>query len=392
MSFQPSEPVNGTPMPSLGKGFQRREVPGEMATTAAGPAKANWRIVYAGRLSLLGRKSRIRGDKDTMASDRRILVTGATGMVGRHLVRRLLEEGHRPTLALRSPPGPGFDDPRLRIVITGHLETSARLDDAIEGADRIVHCAGFAHVLKAARGDERSPAMRANADATARLCEAAACHGVSAFVHLSSVAAVAGNTASDILSDRTPPQPESEYGRSKLAAEGHVEALVGKGCLAVSLRPPLILGAKARGNLALLCRAAASPLPLPFGGLDARRSLIGLDTLCDAILACLTFAGDAERSGAYLVAERDPLSLRAIVAELRAGMGRRPRLFPIPKPALALVGRMLGRTGQMTALTHPLVLDASNFEAAFGFRPRGSARAALRAIGRETAHERMAKD
>ncbi len=322
-----------------------------------------------------------------MADAKRILVTGSTGMVGRYLVERLLADGHLLTLAVRSPGSDIAAHPQIRTVVTGDLETSDTLDDAMREVDRVIHAAGRAHVLRSAPDAGRSPAMRANADATGRLCEAAARAGVKTFIHVSSIAAVADNASPDVLDDTTRPHPQSEYGRSKLQADAHVAALAGAGRLAVSLRPPLILGAKARGNFAMLCKAAASPLPLPFGSLDAKRSVIGPDTLSGAILQCLAVPADIDRSGAYLVADREPLSVCEIVTELRAGMRRGPWLFPAPPTLYALAGRMTRRSTQVNAVTGPLVLDPSRFETIFGFEPRQTARETLRSIGRELSSE-----
>ena len=320
-----------------------------------------------------------------MANAKRILITGSTGMVGGRLVERLGAEGHLLTLAVRTPSQAIAAHPQIKTVITGDLETSDRLDEAMQDVDRVIHTAGYAHALKTAPETGRSPAMRANADATARLCEAAARAGVTTFIHVSSIAAVADNAAPDVLTDETTPHPRSDYGRSKLQADAHVAALARTGCLAVSLRPPLILGAKARGNFAALGKAAAALWPLPFASLDARRSVIGLDTLADAIQKCLAAPIGPDRSGAYLVADREALSVCEIVTELRAGMGRPPGLFPVPPSLLALAGFGLRRSTQVNAVTKPLVLDASRFEAAFDFVPRSSSRETLRSIGRELA-------
>ena len=318
-----------------------------------------------------------------MTDARRLLITGSTGMVGGHLVERFLAEGHRLTLAVRSSGPPVASHPQIRTVVTGDFETSGALDDVMRDVDRVVHAAGHAHALNTAPEAGPSPAMRANADATARLCQAAARAGVTTFIHVSSIAAVADNASPDMLTDETTPHPQSEYGRSKLRADDHVAALARNGCLAVSLRPPLILGAKARGNFATLCRAAAAPWPLPFAMLDAERSVIGLGTLTDAILKCLAVPAGNDRSGAYLVADREPLSVCDIVTELRAGMGRPPRLIPVPKSVFTLGGAGFGRSAQVNAITKPLVLDPSRFEAMFDFAPRSSARETLQSIGRQ---------
>ena len=323
-----------------------------------------------------------------MATER-ILVTGATGFVGRHLIPQVLVEQRNVTLAVRSAarvPAEWADHPAVRVVETGPLETAQNLDAALAEASAVVHLAGRAHV-RAARDAE--PFMQANARATEALARAAAATGaVRTFVHLSSIFSTTGNVSRDIVGDDTPPAPTTSYGASKLAAEAHVASLASENVLAISLRPTLIVGSDAGGNWRALQKLAATGLPLPFASVRNRRSLVSVQTVVRAI-AHLCRPWPAEEFGNYALADDGALSLPEIVTELRAGMGLPPRLVPFPVPLLTAAAAALGQANRAAGLLGALEGDAARFHEVFGF-PAANARDAVRASGAAYIQQRRA--
>lgn len=318
-----------------------------------------------------------------MAGDR-IFVTGATGFVGRRLVPRLLAGGHALTLAVREParcPPDWRNDPRIAIAETGALEDPAAIGQAVQDALAIIHLAGLATVSAAPGAGAESLFMRANAETTARLAEAAEKASIGCFIHMSSVFAVSANALPEIVSDATPPAPDTAYGRSKLAAERHVANLAAAGVFALSLRPPLVVGAEAKGNWAALQKLAASGLPLPFASLRNRRSLIGVDTLAEAVARLVSKRWPGDASGVYSVADPEILSMAEVIAELRHGMNTPPRLFPVPGPLLDAIGKAAGRKRQLAALTGDLVVDPSRFLRRFDLSPAEGLRQEIRNSG-----------
>ena len=130
-----------------------------------------------------------------------------------------------------------------------------------------------------------------------------------------------------------PPRPDDLYGRTKLAIEhALVAAAQQSGLDLVILRPPLVYGPGAKGNLRALIRLVASGLPLPFAGIDNRRSLIFLGNLVDLVaIACLHPA-----AGGRVLLARDgaDLSTPELIRALAAGFQRPARLFSVPRSRL----------------------------------------------------------
>lgn len=313
-----------------------------------------------------------------------ILITGATGFVGRNLVPVLLNDGRKLVLTVRDSENVSEawrQDRRIRIIATGPIETAINLADALSGVSTVVHLAGLAHVRH--RGGEADPFVAANTIATERLAKAAADQDVKTFIHMSSLAAITQNASSAVVDDSTHDAPQTPYGRSKLEAERHVTALEEKGLFSVSLRPPLVVGVNARGNWQALQRLAATGLPLPFASVSNSRSLIGIESLVAAIRHLCTGQWPSDKSGGYCIADEERFSLPRIVADLRRGMGLPPRLFPFPAAILDAMARMVNRGHVAAALLGDMQVDAGRFRETFGFVQERSLRTSILESGRQ---------
>lgn len=316
----------------------------------------------------------------------RILVTGANGFVGRHLVDHLSTAGHDLTLAVRRSdtcPQTWIESRAKRIVVTGPLESSAHLDEALLDVSSIVHLAGLAHLPRQGGNDEAFVA--ANVTATQRLSKAAMKHGVGNFIHMSSLAAIAPNASQSIISDKTAGTPPTAFGQTKRNAERAVAELADHDMLAVSLRPPLIVGWDAPGNWSALQRLAATGLPLPFASVNNMRSLIGISSLVDAIELLCTGGWSSDKSGEYCITDEDSVSLPQIIGHLRHGMKRSQRLFPFPVSTLEGTMRLAGLRHLSSGLFGDLRVDASRFRTSFAFTSKHSLRDAIVASGSQYA-------
>ena len=300
----------------------------------------------------------------------RLLVTGASGFIGRAVVSAFAQEGYALRAAMRRPPQPPF---AANVEVAQHPDLSRAFDWAplLEGVDQIVHLAGFAHTAGIA--EERYD--RGNRQVTAELAVAAARAGIRQFVFVSSIRAQSGPAADHALTERDAAAPTDAYGRSKLAAEAAVRAA---GVPFTILRPVLLYGPGVKGNFALLLRAARSRWPLPVKDFVNRRSLLGIDNFISALSFVLS--APAAIGQTYVVADPGiPPRLGDLLATLRQALGRWPLIVPMPTHYLEIPARMMRRDDLWDRLGGNLRVDPGNLIAA-GWRPAHDTKAGLAAL------------
>jgi UDP-glucose 4-epimerase len=299
-----------------------------------------------------------------------IALTGATGFIGRHLLHELPSRGYRIRVLLRRPV-----DMQLNCAsaVIGDLSRPQNLSAALAGVDAVVHSAGVPHGMS---GLPEADHRILNAEATRNLARAAQKARVKRFVFLSSIRAQTGPAAEGVLTEDQPPAPTDAYGRSKLEAEQGLAAL---DLDWVALRPVLVYGRGMAGNLAALAELARSRYPLPLSGLKARRSLLSVDNLVDAVAIVLAAPEPLRR--ALIVADREALTVGDMISAMRQALGRSPGLLPVPAPLLKLALSALGRSAWYERLACPLVANPSALSA-LGWTPRVSTPAGLHALMR----------
>jgi UDP-glucose 4-epimerase len=304
-----------------------------------------------------------------------VLVTGSSGFVGRQLVTALAGAGHKVIAASRNRNAVGFPD-RVQAVRLPDLAEAVDWDPLLAGVTYVVHLAGVAH-----RGAAVSDAMydRINHRAVADLAVAAAKAGIARLIFISSIGSQSGPASEQVLSEADQPRPTTAYGRSKLAAE-----VVLRSCAVphTILRPVLIYGPDAPGNMGTLVRLAAAPWPLPFATLTGRRSLLAVDNLISAIEFAMK--SPATKDETYVIADTDALALPEIIRALRVAIDRPSRLFAIPQPLLANGLRLVGQEQLWRRLGGSLVASPAKLIAA-GWRPVVATRDGLAAMMRSSA-------
>jgi len=295
-----------------------------------------------------------------------VALTGSTGFIGQHLLDELPKRGYRVRVLLRRP---AAQEMPFGGAVIGDLTRPQNLKAALTGVDYVIHSAAGSSPMS---GQPEDDFRRLDTQATMNLALAAERARIKRFVFFSSVRAQVGPSASKVISEADEPQPNDAYGRSKLAAE---QALSELGIDWVAVRPVLVFGRGVKGNFATLMRLARSPYPLPLRALDARRSLLSVQNLADAVDTVLACDGTLRR--AFLVADDDPLTVPEIIQAMREGLGRPRRLFSVPAKLLETALRLGGREDWIPRLTGPLVVDTSAIKR-LGWAPRLGSRTALR--------------
>jgi UDP-glucose 4-epimerase len=263
--------------------------------------------------------------------------------------------------------------PEASGAVVGDLAAPRNMSDALAGVDAVIHSAGLAHGMSGLPEDD----YRAiNTEATIGLARAAARAGVRRFVFLSSIRAQSGPVASEVLTEGMEPRPTDAYGRSKLDAE---RGLADVSIDWVAMRPVLVYGPGVKGNMAALVRLAAKPLPLPFGSLTGRRSLLSVDNLVVAVDTVLRTDMPLRRP--LIVAEPEALTIAEMITSLRRGLGRRAGLVPVPAPLLRHILGILGRSEAYERIAEPLMASAAALTA-LGWTPPIATRDGLAALAR----------
>jgi len=291
------------------------------------------------------------------------LVTGASGFVGRALVARLCREPDaRVTAASRSAAEAG--NPNVTSVRMPDFEPDTDWGTALHAAGVVFHCAGLTP-----GGAETSPAFRRiNCDCTINLARQAAAAGVAHFVFISTAQIHGAATGARPFDERSAADPRSPYAVSKWEAEQALEALSRETGMAVTIvRPPLVYGRGAKGNLAQLAKLARTGLPLPFAGADNRRSLVALDNLTDFLARCAS--RPATGCDVYLIADGQDLSTGDIIAHLARDQGTKARLFSVPPRLMTGLMKAAGRGGMAERLFGSFQLDIGKARQEIGWTP-----------------------
>lgn len=289
-----------------------------------------------------------------MSDQLTVLVTGSDGFIGRHLVPYLATHGYRVIAASRSASTEG---PNITAAPLPDLALPFDWEPLLQQCDAAVHLAGIAHTYA-----DDDLYDRINNRATERLAVTAVRCGVH-LVFISSIAAQSGSFSDDELTESDPPRPINAYGRSKLAAEQAIRAAGGAFTI---LRPVVIYGQGEKGNLATIRKIARLPVPLPFGGFTARRSVLSVQNLNSAITTVLTDA--RARGETFIVSDPAPVTVADLIARYRAGFGRRPWLFPIPESWFGFALKAAGQSPIWHRIGCPLVARPKKL-LALGWKP-----------------------
>lgn len=311
-----------------------------------------------------------------MGARRTILLTGASGFIGNKLVARLVSDGHRVRLATRAESVVSANYGNLERINVGEIGPTTDWRIALNGCDTVVHLAG--QVPSRAKNAEIFRSV--NDEGTRRLVDHSAELDVNLFFHMSSINAVVDNDSHSIISDFTPSNAKSAYGLSKHAAEVHVAGFVNSDRVGVSLRPPIVYDESARGNWRLLQNLAALPIPLPFGSVNNRRSIISLENLVDASSRVISLGCEAI-SGAFGVAEDPAVCLADILKWLRSGMGKQQWLLPVPESVIWYSLSALGRHQLAARLLGNLEINSQKFRKTYNWTQKIESKVRIKQIG-----------
>lgn len=293
-----------------------------------------------------------------------ILLTGATGFVGRAIYAELQRRGSDVRVAVRP------DKNRLSVadeVMMGPINATTDWSGALLGVDAVLHLAARVHVMRERALDPLAEFRAVNTAGSLNLAEQAAQAGVKRLVFISSLKVNgAYSSPGKPFRESDVPVPDDAYAVSKYEAEVGLRKIAHATGLEVTvIRPPLVYGPGVRANFQSLMRAVQRGWPLPFGAISNCRSLVGLDNLVDFVLACSTHPKAGNQT--FFVSDGQDLSTPELVLRLANALQVRPHLLRVPVSALQAAGALLGRKQAVARLCGSLQADTAHARQLLGW-------------------------
>jgi nucleoside-diphosphate-sugar epimerase len=269
----------------------------------------------------------------------RIIVSGPNGFIGQRLLENSVSNYNIIPISLRNTP-------------INKIE--------FYNTHSIIHLAGLAHQM------QKTNAKRyfdANYELTKELALAAKLAGVPHFVFISTIK-VYGETSKSTLDEQSFCNPINDpYGQSKLEAEKFLQSIEDENFQVAIVRPPLVYGPGVKGNLARLMKLVDSWYPLPFGGIETRRSMVFVDNLIE-LINCIV---ENKASGVYLAGDKEPMTTSFLIREIRKNLGRNPNLFQFHGFLKSLLFKL--KPEMANRLFSSLELDTSSTNGRLRFTP-----------------------
>lgn len=306
----------------------------------------------------------------------RIALTGASGFVGRCLLGELLEAEHQVTAVLRRQ-ADGID-PRANVQVIDDFASSLDWEVLLNGHEVVVHCAARVHVMHDVSTDPLTEFRKVNVDGTLSFARQAAAAGVRRFIFISSIKVNGEGTpvGAPYLADAQP-APVDPYGVSKMEAEQGLRALAAEtGMEVVIIRPVLVYGPGVKANFLSMMRWLHKGVPLPFGAIHNRRSLVALDNLVDLMVTCIDHPAAANQT--FLVSDGEDLSTTELLRRMGVALGWPVRLLPVPSWMLEAGAAVLGKQALSQRLCGSLQVDISKTRELLNWTPPVSVDEALR--------------
>lgn len=290
----------------------------------------------------------------------KILLTGATGFVGRQILAKLPSDSH---VFGRSKP-----EQACRF-FSGDLHEDTDFRAALQGVDVVLHCAARAHVMHETAENAAQLYEDVNTLATLSLARQAAELGIKRFIFISTIK-VNGEATEDGSPFRASdtPNPQDNYGLSKAKAEiGLRDIAHATGMEIVIIRPPLVYGPGVKANFAAMLKIARKNLPLPFGAIHNKRSLVAVDNLVDLVLRCIEHPNAANQT--FLVSDDFDVSTTVLLQTMTQCFGKNSWLLPVPVQLLRGVAALAGKQAVIDRLCGNLQVDIAHTKEKLDWAP-----------------------
>ncbi len=310
----------------------------------------------------------------------KVLISGASGFIGRRLCAELFRQGQSVRAAVRCLPR-SEDLPIIETdetVSIGEINGDTDWTDALHGINVVVHLAARVHVMKANAADSLDELRKVNVDGAWNLARQACAAGVQRFIFISSIK-VNGDSTS-LMRPYTAddqPAPVDPYGISKREAEDGLRQLADQtGMEVVIIRPPLVYGPGVKANFYRMMHWLKKGVPLPLSAIHNKRSFVALDNLVDLIVTCIDHPAAANQT--FLAGDGEDMSTTELLQRLGKELNKPAKLLPMPIWLLKTSAILLGQREMAQRLCNSLQVDISKTCELLGWHPPVSVDEALK--------------
>lgn len=317
--------------------------------------------------------------KEQIGESMRVLVTGSTGFVGNKLLKVLAKKEHIDILAATHRHPINCSAP-IRILKNCAISASMDWREHLSGVNIVIHTAARVHIMDDPASNPLEAFRAVNVQGTIRLAKQAAEMSVKRFIFISSVKVNGEETSYDeAYTPDAAPAPVDPYGISKMEAESELRALADRtGMEIVIIRPVLIYGPGAKANFLKMIQWLDTGIPLPFGAIHNKRSLVALDNLVDLIVLCMVHPAAANQT--FMVSDDEDLSSPELLRRMAHALNKPARLFPVPASLLRLCACLLRKPNLSQRLCGSLRVDIRKTRDILGWKPVVTVDSALKEV------------
>jgi nucleoside-diphosphate-sugar epimerase len=304
----------------------------------------------------------------------KIFVTGASGFIGQVVCKAFSDLKYSVCGSVRNKKNIISPLPNVTYVSVGDLALNPDWIDLLIGYDCVIHCAGIAEQKKIIHNDIYK---QINIDVTKKLVEQCVISGVKKFIFISSISVLGNHSNNKCFTYSDKVNPSGAYAQSKYEAEKKLLEINTKTSLEVIIiRPPIVYGAGAKGNISRLIKLLKLNLPLPFGLIENKKSFISIDNLVDVIVCCVKHPN--LKGKVFLVSDDEDISLKEFLRNIARELGYRILFFPFPIFLLKFIANFIGKSNEINKLIANLQLDINYTKDTLNWKPRLSVKDGIR--------------
>ena len=304
---------------------------------------------------------------------KKVLITGATGFVGKALCERLIRDKYQVVAAIRKSSNLNALSIEICNISVDDISVNTDWKVGLKDVKSVVHLAARVHVMNDTVSDPLYEFRKTNFEGTMQLAKGCVKAGVKRFVYLSTIK-VHGEESfhgQPFTENDTTTQIKDPYGISKQETESALLDLSKKsGMEVVIIRPPLVYGPGVKANFFNMMKWLYRGVPLPFGSIKNKRSLIGLDNLVDLIVTCMEHPSAANQI--FLASDGEDLSTTELLKRVSAAMNKSSRLLPVPQKLIEFSLKFIGKDDLSRRLCGSLQVDISKARKLLNWSPSTS--------------------